>query len=105
MQQLKRIFNYRGFTYTLIERTQNAACFELTSDGKTVGFETVEIVKQEEHSSRIAGKTVNSPAKEKLPSDEQFGAKGFFYMSNQKNQAIDRLAQIEAKKQSLKNQS
>jgi len=96
MIELKKAFKHRGFIYELVSRGKYAACYQLTAFGKRVGYESF-IIQQSEPMANF-GKTlnVNEGHKEKLPSNEQFGSRAFFFMPEQREEALEKFTELEA---------
>lgn len=73
MKKLELTFRKSGYDYVQVERGEYAVIYSLSFEGKIVGYEALRILS---HNGReIHGNWI--PAKEFLPSSEQFGTLAF----------------------------
>lgn len=74
---LPKQFRRKSFTYDLVERVDDVAIYRQSTEDVVVGFEVVLIAKQDATTMKMGGQEIKLEAKEKYPSDGQWGTKGF----------------------------
>jgi hypothetical protein len=100
--KLSKAFKNRGFIYEQVARGNFAACYQLTSERKTVGFESFIIQTAEPMANFGETSSVSEAPKEKLPSNEQFGYRGFAFTERQREEALQKFEELEAQEKEKK---
>jgi hypothetical protein len=78
MKQLPTIFTTKGFTHDQITRNSVAAVYAKWDGSALRGYEVFKIKKQSHQKRVVDGREIEYPAKERYPSDEDFGHSAFF---------------------------
>jgi len=87
MKQLPTTFTTKGFTHDQISRNSVAAVYAKWDGSALRGYEVFKIKKQSHKTRVIDGAEIHYPAKERYPTDEEFGHGAFFIESKDKAQA------------------
>jgi len=78
MKQLPTTFTIKGFTHKQISRNSVAAVYAKWDGHALRGYEVFKIKKQPHKTRVIDGEEIHYPAKERYPTDEEFGHGAFF---------------------------
>lgn len=82
MIPMPKTFTKNGFDFQLLHRQGNVAMLRKSKQGMTRLIESWEVVNIQKHDAWVCqGKDI--PAKELLPSDEQWGREGWTYLTRE----------------------
>jgi hypothetical protein len=95
MQHLPTTFKSKGFTHHQISRNSVAAMYAKFDGNALRGYEVFKMKKQPHNTRVVDGEVIEHPAKERYPSDEDFGYTAFFIES--KDKAHAKFTEITAK--------
>lgn len=81
MKLLESQIKKNGFTYNIVERTQNKAIYSQNKKSKILAYEVFRIKRRKASSTKFDGKFVYFEARESFPSNEDFGKTAWSYPS------------------------
>ena len=102
--------NYRkyGYTFELLERVEDVAIFKQISEGEVIAYEVFEVLKNEETTATFAGAEIHYPAKEAIPSTENWGKNAFTCSTPERAEIkrdylLERIAERKAQQETVEN--
>lgn len=80
---MKQVSQYKanGYNFNLIKKGEKSSIFKGTNKHGSVSFEVHKIRIAEEATFVLAGNTINTPKRERIASNQEFGTYGFAYGS------------------------